>query len=119
MNWVVLPPHHEGPKYLDLALAIVQFPPNLPPIPLTMHGPKDRNAAEGQFVPQISRQARSLSDADKWVAAEHEEVRFLADNKKIGRTSPLLPEDVIANTTIFVYALKYALKILIERCKTR
>mmetsp|Transcript_29760 Transcript_29760/g.56101 ORF Transcript_29760/g.56101 Transcript_29760/m.56101 type:complete len:116 (-) Transcript_29760:993-1340(-) len=81
MYGVVLPPNHPGPVVFDITFADVRFPPAIPPILSAIQGVKVLNAIQSHVVPQNSQQARSLPDADKWVAPKHEEMQLIADEK--------------------------------------
>lgn len=83
---LVLPPTHHGPRYLDVPYGDVHFPLNIPPVLATLSDTKILDIVEGHVVLQISSQARSLPDADKWVVAEHEEMSSIERNKVIGWT---------------------------------
>lgn len=85
-------------------------PPATPPILSTFQGAKILNSVQGHVVPQNSRQARSLLDADKRMTDKHEEMRSIADKKVIAWTSSFLPNGVVAINTKFVYALKWTLE---------
>mmetsp|Transcript_36555 Transcript_36555/g.70156 ORF Transcript_36555/g.70156 Transcript_36555/m.70156 type:complete len:263 (+) Transcript_36555:948-1736(+) len=119
MYGVVLPPNHPGPVVFDITFADVRFPPAIPPILSAIQGVKVLNAIQSHVVPQNSQQARSLPDADKWVAPKHEEMQLIADEKVTGWTSLFILDGVIAITTIFVHALKRTLENTIERYKAR
>lgn len=83
MYGVVLPPNHKRPRYLDVIYADIEFNHTLPPMLTTVPGAKVLDSVQGQVVPQKSRHAMSLLDADKWVAAGLEEMRAIADKQVI------------------------------------
>lgn len=64
----------------------------VPPMLASLYGTMILNDVEGHVIPQNSRKARSLLDSAKWIAAEHEEMHCIAQDKVLGRTSPFFPE---------------------------
>lgn len=87
----------------------MHFQPTFPPIPSTIRGVTVLNASGGYVISQNSQQARSLSIADKWVAAEHDKMQSITD-KCDWLDSPLFQlRAVVVITTMFVYALKWTL----------
>lgn len=76
MYGLVLPPYHPCPIDIDVPYAYAEFPLALPHM---VYGTKVLNVTQGHVVPQNFRQARSLPGADKYVTADHEEMRSIAD----------------------------------------
>lgn len=103
---VVLPPNHDGPRYLDIPFTDMHFPPTLSAMLSTSNGVKIHNAVDGHVVQQNCLPARSLSDADKGTIAEHQDMQSITGNMVIGWNSTLVPEVVIAITTIYIF-IKY------------
>lgn len=76
------------PMYIDGPYGDVHFPCNIPPMLENLHGTKILTAVEGHVAPQDSKQVNSLTDSHTWIAAEHEEMESIANNKVICCTSP-------------------------------
>mmetsp|Transcript_23987 Transcript_23987/g.45571 ORF Transcript_23987/g.45571 Transcript_23987/m.45571 type:complete len:295 (-) Transcript_23987:992-1876(-) len=119
MFGVVYLPSHTGDRYRDVPYELMCFEDPAAPMSQTVHMPKVLNVSGEHVIPQSVRQARSLKDADKWLAAEEEEMESIKHTKVITHTSVYLPEGIIAIITIFIYALKLILLSTIERYKAR
>lgn len=74
MYCVTFPPTYRGPRYLDMPFNGICFPLPIPPMIATLTVTKTLDTASGNIVPQDSRQARTLPESEKWLAAEDNEM---------------------------------------------
>lgn len=74
---VNLPPSRQVLRHLGVPDGDVHFLLIIPPIVFNLRGTRFMNDVKGHVLPQNSMSARSLSDFDKWIAAECEEMEFI------------------------------------------
>lgn len=77
------------------------------------------NVYGGNVVPQNVHYARSLLDSDKWLVAENEEMESIRHSKVIAHNASSLSDGVIAITAMCIYAFKWTLLSIVERCTAR
>lgn len=91
---------------LTLPYGDVYFPLNMHPMLPNQSGTIVLHVVEGHVDSQISRQAKLPPDGDKRIAAEHEEMSSIEQDKEIGWISLFLPPGVVAIAPMFVDALE-------------
>lgn len=115
----VYKPTHTGDRYRDVQFDIMCFGDHGIPVNFSVQMPAILSVSGYNIIPQNASLARSLPNSNKWLSAEDDGIESIRYNRVIAQTASLLPDGVIAITTMFIYTLKWTLMNTIERHKAR